>query len=277
MKEYYKINEISKLYGIGADSLRYYEKLGVLCPRRDTNGYRLYSLKDIYKLNIIRDLRQLDFPMKQIKEYLERQSIEQTRHLLQEEQQILRRRIEVLRAREQMLGRRIAALAAAAKQPIGICSVKTLPDRFCVRLSERITRDEEMDFAFQKLHQKHEDKIRDFGNQTIGATVSLGDLQPGVPNVFQNVFFILEDTAEAFDFLLPAGQYLSTYYKGDYVQSAERILELLQYAERAGLECPSDPFELYELDNRDTSRPEEFITQIQVRVAARSQKKGGVQ
>ena len=29
MKEYYKINEISKLYGVGTDSLRYYEKLGI--------------------------------------------------------------------------------------------------------------------------------------------------------------------------------------------------------------------------------------------------------
>ena len=43
MKDYYKINEIAKLYGIGVDSLRYYERLGILKPRRDTNGYRLYS------------------------------------------------------------------------------------------------------------------------------------------------------------------------------------------------------------------------------------------
>ena len=66
MKDYYKINEISKLYGIGVDSLRYYEKLGILRPRRDTNGYRLYDLKDMYKLTVIRDLRKLDFSMAQI-------------------------------------------------------------------------------------------------------------------------------------------------------------------------------------------------------------------
>ena len=32
MKDYYKINEIARLYGIGVDSLRYYEKLGILRP-----------------------------------------------------------------------------------------------------------------------------------------------------------------------------------------------------------------------------------------------------
>ena len=30
MKQFFKINEISKLYNIGPDSLRYYEKLGLL-------------------------------------------------------------------------------------------------------------------------------------------------------------------------------------------------------------------------------------------------------
>ena len=61
MRNYYKISEISKLYGIGADSLRYYERLGILRPRREANGYRLYSLKEMYKLNIIRDLRRLEY------------------------------------------------------------------------------------------------------------------------------------------------------------------------------------------------------------------------
>ena len=82
MKDYYKINEIARLYGIGVDSLRYYEKLGILKPRRDTNGYRLYNLKDMYKLNVIRDLRRLDFSMQQIKDYLEGQTVDHTLALL---------------------------------------------------------------------------------------------------------------------------------------------------------------------------------------------------
>ena len=75
MKNYYKISEISKLYDIGVDSLRYYERLGILTPKRDTNGYRLYNLTDLYKLNIIRDLRALNFSMTQIKDYLDKQSL----------------------------------------------------------------------------------------------------------------------------------------------------------------------------------------------------------
>lgn len=43
MKKYFKIGEIAKLYHIGTDSLRYYEKLGILTPKRSENDYRLYS------------------------------------------------------------------------------------------------------------------------------------------------------------------------------------------------------------------------------------------
>ena len=94
MKDYYKINEIARLYGIGPDSLRYYERLGLLSPRRDTNGYRLYNLKDMYKLTVIRDLRKLDFSMAQIREFLEGQCIDNTLIQLRREQALLEEKLQ---------------------------------------------------------------------------------------------------------------------------------------------------------------------------------------
>ena len=108
MKDYYKINEIARLYGIGVDSLRYYEKLGILKPRRDTNGYRLYNLKDMYKLNVIRDLRRLDFSMQQIKDYLEGQTVDHTLALLRQEQALVQAQIQELQTKARLLQRRIA-------------------------------------------------------------------------------------------------------------------------------------------------------------------------
>ena len=47
MEKYFKIGEISKLYHIGPDSLRYYEKIGILKPKRGENQYRLYRTEEI--------------------------------------------------------------------------------------------------------------------------------------------------------------------------------------------------------------------------------------
>ena len=96
MKQFYKINEISKLYNIGPDSLRYYEKLGLLAPKRGKNNYRLYTLDDLWRLNIIRDLRRLGFPMEKIREYMDNRSVENTRKLLTEELDAIHQQIQEL-------------------------------------------------------------------------------------------------------------------------------------------------------------------------------------
>ena len=85
MKDSYTIHEIASLYGVGTDALRYYERLGLVKPRRAENGYRIYDLNDIYRLTIIRDLRSLGFSMERIGEYLKDLSVSNTLQLLDEE------------------------------------------------------------------------------------------------------------------------------------------------------------------------------------------------
>ena len=270
MKNNYKISEISRLYNIGIDSLRYYEKLGILMPRRDTNGYRLYSLHDMYRLNIIRDLRQLNFSMQQIKDYLDHQSIDHTLKLLHQEQSLIQEQIGQLQHKYYLLQARIEVLTAAVGIYTGIFEIKTMAARPCLQLSTRITRDEEMDFAIRKLHSRHEDKIRDFGNQLYAASVSVEKLKPDQPVVFESVFFILDEEETDCDFVLPQGDYLSVCYRGGYHQSAERIQELLDYAEQAHLEILDRPFEIYEVDNRDSMLEKEYVTEIQLRVKTKT-------
>ena len=89
MKKYYRINEIAKLYNIKTDSLRYYEKVGLICPMRSKSNYRLYTLNDIYILNIIRDCLKLGYDTHQIKEYLDNRSVNNTIVFLKEEEKLI--------------------------------------------------------------------------------------------------------------------------------------------------------------------------------------------
>lgn len=43
---------------------------------------------------------------------------------------------------------------------------------------------------------------------------------------------------------------------------------MITYAKEKGYEIVGDPFEIYEIDNRDTVLSEEFLTEIQVRIEA---------
>lgn len=67
-----KIKEVEKLVGIKADTLYFYEKEGILNPRRNRqNNYREYSQEDIERIKKVKTLRVLGIALSDIKDVLE--------------------------------------------------------------------------------------------------------------------------------------------------------------------------------------------------------------
>ena len=265
MKDSYTIHEIASLYGVGPDALRYYERLGLVKPRRGENSYRIYDLNDIYRLTIIRDLRSLGFSMERIGEYLKDLSVANTLQLLDEERRLIREKMRALRAAEGAIRARVRHLQACAAVEDGGISLVELPPRPCLRLNADIARDEEMDFAIKRLHRRHEDTIRDLGGQKIGASIAPEDIRAGKIGLYRSVFFLLDEGATG-DLTLPGGRYACLYYRGSYRQLGARVAELFRWARKQGLSPTGDVLELYPIDDRFTAREEEFLTQLQVRV-----------
>jgi DNA-binding transcriptional MerR regulator len=59
-----QIGQLAKAVGVSADTIRYYERSGVLHgPDRRRNGYRDYGLDDATHLRLLIDLRRLDVPL----------------------------------------------------------------------------------------------------------------------------------------------------------------------------------------------------------------------
>lgn len=46
----YKIGDVANLMGLSRDTLRHYEKRGILTSQRGDNGYRYYTDQDISRL-----------------------------------------------------------------------------------------------------------------------------------------------------------------------------------------------------------------------------------
>ena len=64
-----KVNELSKRTGINLETIRYYEKQGILPePKRQANGYRSYDEESVTQLLFIKNCRQLGFSLEDIKQ-----------------------------------------------------------------------------------------------------------------------------------------------------------------------------------------------------------------
>ena len=73
MRGGYQVREFADLAGVTVRALHHYDRLAVLRPKRTSAGYRLYSLRDLERLEQIVALRFLGLPLKEIKTLLDRE------------------------------------------------------------------------------------------------------------------------------------------------------------------------------------------------------------
>lgn len=67
----YPVNKLSKMSGISARTLRYYDEIGLLKPKRvASSGYRIYSQNEVDRLQQILFYRELDFPLDKIQKIM---------------------------------------------------------------------------------------------------------------------------------------------------------------------------------------------------------------
>ncbi|QAY65849.1 MerR family transcriptional regulator [Paenibacillus protaetiae] len=73
MSRLYTISEAAQLTGVSADTLRYYEKIGLLdSPQRGAGAARMYSEPDIRSIQFLILLRNTRMPLKQMEAYVQK-------------------------------------------------------------------------------------------------------------------------------------------------------------------------------------------------------------
>ncbi len=56
-----KIGDAATRSAIPAKTIRYYEEIGLVTPKRDTNGYRAFRGKEVHKLAFLGRARTIGF------------------------------------------------------------------------------------------------------------------------------------------------------------------------------------------------------------------------
>ena len=96
----YLIKDASKKLNISIYTLRYYDKEG-LTPfvKKDENGVRIYTDEDLEWIRMLINLRDIDMPISNIKEYIELylkgdETIEQRRDLMCRYREYIKKKVE---------------------------------------------------------------------------------------------------------------------------------------------------------------------------------------
>ena len=122
----YKIGEVSNLYGISNDTIRYYESRGIITPKRDEeSGYRYFDSWDInFLLDCLR-YRSMDLPLSDIEQMIKEDDVEEVEERLRKKETELIRQIYDLKS----MVREISALRGS------ISDIKTRLGKFTIEKS----------------------------------------------------------------------------------------------------------------------------------------------
>lgn len=99
-----KIGELSKTSGYSVQTIRYYEKEGLLSdPDRTEGNFRLYSNKAFKELEFVKHCRSLDIPLNDIKRLIElknkpEESCSSVNALIDQQLELVNQRMKELKA-----------------------------------------------------------------------------------------------------------------------------------------------------------------------------------
>ena len=108
-----KIAEVSERYSISSDTLRYYERIGLIPPvNRNGNGIRDYNERDVKRVEFIKCMRSAGLPIEVLIEYvaLVQQgdaTIEARKDILKEQRDLLTARIKEMQKTVDLLDHKI--------------------------------------------------------------------------------------------------------------------------------------------------------------------------
>lgn len=114
----YTIGELASLAGLTVRTLRHYDQIGLLKPRRrDENGYRLYSINDLFDLQQILFFREQGFELKKIKLILEDPDLDLV-SLLREHYNHLENQIKRLQTLQATIEKTVSKLQKGDTMPL---------------------------------------------------------------------------------------------------------------------------------------------------------------
>ena len=268
--EYFTAGQLASLYGIPKQTLLYYDKSELLIPEFiHDNGYRYYSVSQYLTLEIILNMRKLNIPINDIKEYLNNRNTKNFQQLLQKKQQECDNIIAELQQTKESLALSLNALSELTQCPLeqiqlsfqtakpllvsdSLINTKTVRERVKILAHHN-----------QKTFDKNH-----FKEFSTGWIISQHDFSNKVLNKTTHYFTPVPDFFNSQQcFIRPSGMYISINFKGTYyARGLEIQQQLLNFLNLNKLQITSDIYILPLKNHWLTEDLNSYINQITFQV-----------
>ena len=265
-----RIGEVARLFNLSVGTLRHYEQMGLLEPAHidRASGYRYYGARQLSTLNTISNLRVLDLPLAQIREFVATRDVNLMQRQLAQQQELIERKRRELERVSRKIDDRLVLLRDALNAELDTIRETGAPELRCAVLRERVNPTDAyaLEWQIRQLQKGQHETFVFPGN--LGVGIAPERLAVGDFDGYDEVFLLLDDTDDYLGDVevRPAARCLTVSFRGTHGQAASRYEQLLGYMREHDL-IPTGPSrEIALIDDIISDDPATYVTQITVPV-----------
>jgi DNA-binding transcriptional MerR regulator len=261
VKNYLNVSEMGALFGLGVQTLHYYDRIDLFRPafRDPRTGYRKYRFDQVYQLASIRYLRKMGYSLDDVRGFLNSRNADSTIDLLKERSKTLQAQWKELMRMDDAILRKIQFIEhKRASLDLDAVSVRWFPERRYIPIGTEEQLYLEDSFYFYPTIAFYEENLKYFGAY-IDVSMDGLNLSPGA-----------EGPVTA---AIPAGHYLVGYHRGSYEQIERRFAQMRAAYPDLAYSGLTVNFNI--IDQFVERNSERYITEIQMQLTQAQPQGGG--
>lgn len=229
---YFTTGEFAKLCNVSKHVLFHYDKVGVFSPAiTEENGYRYYSFTQLEMFGVIMALKELDMPLKEIKNYLDRRSPEEFLKLLKQETILLDQKINQFKQLKQLMKLKEELVRSTMQVDVNQMYMENLPDEFFVVTKCKPWTADKTSAICIAEHVNFCEENNIYSPYSIGAMVLLDEIEKKNYTAYSYYYTqLLKRRKGEGSFCKKAGRYLSAYHNSGYEELWKTYEKMLEYA-----------------------------------------------
>lgn len=274
-KKYISITELAKLRKVTSETLRYYDKIGLLKPDyiNPDNGYRYYTARKSEKLGVIRELRELGMSIEDIQNYFKDCNLKKSINILSKQYFKMQSDIESSLILCNKITKKLTFLGELLTlNNINKPFLKKIPERYIITLNKKTKNEIDYLYAFSELETILTEESPILATDRLGVYSDENILEEGsetvqsTPMLFVDKY-IENEKVKQYEQIVSENYYLCIVYENGRLEKYNPCFEKIkEYMRDNNLVVCGDIFQRYLIDVTMTSKRSETLMELQVPV-----------
>ncbi|MEG0295878.1 MAG: MerR family transcriptional regulator [Clostridium sp.] len=269
MSTYFSIGEMSKIHNVSVQTIRYYDKIGLLKPAyiNKETGYRYYSAKHFVVLGSIKQCKAMGLSLDEIKELIENYtSFDSILNIISNQKEIIDNKIKELTAIKTNITFLEDRIKSSLKEGIDEVFVKYNEERKFLKYENTKRYTDEFEVKLTRTLVDMEEKYSDTSRE-LAFSISYDDFKSDNKVDYNNMLLHIKEDMK-FEgkniVVIPAGEYLTLNFDDDYNDTTEYYKKMLNYINENNIDVSGDFYEIYVMTRVGADGKEKSLGQIQI-------------